>query len=227
MTVVNAIEALTAQIIEVKSSNNESKSSAQAHSSAIDEIKVMLSSILQQRNVVQESSETTTQTTVDTETSTTPRERNILLKFQKIVTPNGAKIRIRDRLGPLLANIKVYTSSNGQEVPENIKKYMVAEDIKCLNAIALIQSIKMKQSLDLCYVNNRLTWKNVPERCQGKWAARGLLANHWQDNFNPKRLSKKFQDKAASLNPSAVTESNGASSGSEETPDPAAENVQE
>lgn len=130
------------------------------------------------------------------------------MKFQKIITPNGAKIRIRDRLGPLLAKIKVYTFSNGQEVPENIKKDMVAEDIKCLNAIALIQCIKMKQSLDLCYVNNRLTWKNVPERyrdiwagkiekaaakngffidrCQGKWAARGLLANHWQDNFNPK-----------------------------------------
>lgn len=50
MTVVNAIEALTAQIIEVKSSNNELKSLAQAHSSAIDEIKNMLSSILQQRN---------------------------------------------------------------------------------------------------------------------------------------------------------------------------------
>ncbi|KAG1435453.1 hypothetical protein G6F56_013971 [Rhizopus delemar] len=85
MTVVNAIEALTAQIIEVKSSNNELKSLAQAHSSAIDEIKNMLSSILQQRNVVQESSETTTQTTEDTETSTTPRERNIPLKFQKII----------------------------------------------------------------------------------------------------------------------------------------------
>ncbi|KAG1446191.1 hypothetical protein G6F56_009654 [Rhizopus delemar] len=206
----------------------------------------MLSSILQQRNLAQESSKTTTKTTEDTETSTNPRERSTPLKFQKIITPNGAKIRIRDRLGPLLGKIKVYTFSNSQEVPENIKKDMVVENIKCLKAIALVQCIKMKQSLDLCCINNRLTWKNVQERyrdvwaekiekaaakngffidsCQGKLAARGLLANHWQNNFSPKRLSKKFQNNA-NLNPSAVTESSGASSGSEETPDPAAENV--
>ncbi|KAG1452657.1 hypothetical protein G6F56_007759 [Rhizopus delemar] len=67
----------------------------------------MLSSTLQQRNVVQESFETTTQTTEDTETSTTPRERNIPLKFQKIITPNGAKIRIRHKLGPLLGKIRL------------------------------------------------------------------------------------------------------------------------
>ncbi|KAG1436865.1 hypothetical protein G6F56_013372 [Rhizopus delemar] len=154
---------------------------------------------------------TAPKTAEDTATATTPRERNIPLKFQKIITPNGAKIRIRDKLGPLLVKIKVYTFSNGQAVPEDIKKNMVAEDVKCLNAIALVQCIKMKQSLDLCYINNRLTWRNVPERyrdiwagkiekaaakngffidrCQGKWAAKGLLANHWQDNFNPKVYS--------------------------------------
>lgn len=135
------------------------------------------------------------------------RRRDIALNFKKIVKPNNAKIRIRDRVHVLLGDIKNYTKTDGTAVTEEEKAKLVENNVNRLNHLVHDICDKMKEELDIANNDNPVVWSDVPvwmidkyankiekaaadlrlyiDRCENKWAASGMLAEHYQNNFNP------------------------------------------
>ena len=132
------------------------------------------------------------------------------MHFKKIVKPNNARIRTRDRVHVLLGDIKSYKKTNGTDVTEKEKAELVENNVKRLNRLVLDACDKMKKELDIINNNNPVVWSDIPtlmidsyvddiekaaadrrlfiDRCENKWAAYGMLAGHYQDNFNPSVL---------------------------------------
>ncbi|KAG1435277.1 hypothetical protein G6F56_014028 [Rhizopus delemar] len=57
-----------------------------------------------------------------------PRRRDITLNFKKIVKPNNARVRTRDRVHVLLGDIKNYTKTDGTDVHRG-EKYVEIRQI--------------------------------------------------------------------------------------------------
>lgn len=132
------------------------------------------------------------------------------MHFKKIVKPNNARIRTRDRVHVLLGDIKSYKKTDGTDVTEKEKAELVENNVKRLNRLVLDACDKMKKELDIINNNNPVVWSDIPtlmidsyvddiekaaadrrlfiDRCENKWAAYGMLAEHYQNNFNPSVL---------------------------------------
>lgn len=135
------------------------------------------------------------------------RKRDVKINFKKIIKPDKQKVHVRDRFPHFLRHTKAYKRADGEPVSEEDKESLVKEDIKLLNMVGHAVCLALKKKMDSKYVGHNMRWSQVPkvdkekyatkleigaaknniyiDRCVNQWAAMGLLANHWTDNYNP------------------------------------------
>lgn len=135
------------------------------------------------------------------------RPRTIKKSFKKIVRPNGSKTRMPERIRAFINQEKTYQRDDGREVSPGTKAKLVDAQMDSLNRMAHRECAKMNEELQKANGGKPMYWKDIPknyiqdfadnieqaavkqhvyfDKCLDQWAAKGLLATQYQNNFNP------------------------------------------